>query len=521
MQVETENFTLLSSAPEKWSIELGRRLEVFRFVLAKVYPNLQLNSPVPTWFVVFRDKRLIQTHLPRDGDSAGLINGFFAAGITENHAVVLADSPDGSMESVYHEYGHFVIRNNLPGVPLWFEEGVAECYESFRFDGRKAQFARLEEDELGFMRSRSFMPLREFLQVTPYSSAYRSGESSVLFHVQAWALVHYLLWDRPDRRPHLIRFLEAVREGNDLDAAFASSFQTTYGKMEGELRAHLGQRKFSSASVSIEGTQVDDRGRVKPLERADLLIHLGNLLLHVAPHRDEEAVKDYEEALRVDVSSARAHAGLAEVYDRRGRYDQADRHFDAALAIAPEDPWINFNYARSLLRRHELQGPRRLVRGAETPAILVRARELFQKTIQTRREFGEAYLGFAKTFLYGGGPWGGAIPPLEAARALLPNRPDVLACLVVAQVRKANLEAARELITRLARMNSAADIGFVDAALAPPDPVRDKVEGAGPSVDAGPTFDQLVATIDDPKTRQRLAELLRISLEGDRAVPDR
>ena len=42
------------------------------------------------------------------------------------------------------------------------------------------------------------------------------------------------MWDKPDRRPQLGRFLDRLSDGENSGGAFTRSFETTYQAMENE-----------------------------------------------------------------------------------------------------------------------------------------------------------------------------------------------------------------------------------------------------------------------------------------------
>src|SRR6185295_12979166 len=54
MSVRTKNFTLIGNAGEKDIRKVGLRLEQFREVFARLFPNMRFNTPVPTTVVVFK-----------------------------------------------------------------------------------------------------------------------------------------------------------------------------------------------------------------------------------------------------------------------------------------------------------------------------------------------------------------------------------------------------------------------------------------------------------------------------------
>ena len=63
------------------------------------------------------------------------------------------------------------------------------------------------------------------------------------------------------------------------------------------------------------------------------------------------AIEAFRKALREQPNSIEALAGLAECYDQMGRHDLSQAKYEAALAIAPEDPTLLRTFAASLERQ--------------------------------------------------------------------------------------------------------------------------------------------------------------------------
>jgi tetratricopeptide (TPR) repeat protein len=63
------------------------------------------------------------------------------------------------------------------------------------------------------------------------------------------------------------------------------------------------------------------------------------------------ALESFRKAQREDASSVEALAGIAECYDRMGRFDLSRRNYEAALAIAPADLDLLGAFAASLARQ--------------------------------------------------------------------------------------------------------------------------------------------------------------------------
>jgi tetratricopeptide (TPR) repeat protein len=63
------------------------------------------------------------------------------------------------------------------------------------------------------------------------------------------------------------------------------------------------------------------------------------------------ALEGFRKAAREDPASAAALAGVADCYDRMGRFDLSRRHYEMALAITPRDPQLLGALAASLDRQ--------------------------------------------------------------------------------------------------------------------------------------------------------------------------
>jgi tetratricopeptide (TPR) repeat protein len=79
----------------------------------------------------------------------------------------------------------------------------------------------------------------------------------------------------------------------------------------------------------------------------DILVNSGNVLRSLS--REAEAVKRYEDALRVDPDLAAAHFNLGSVHLRAGRLPQAVDQFEQALRIDPNYVAAHANLASALL----------------------------------------------------------------------------------------------------------------------------------------------------------------------------
>src|SRR5262249_36560768 len=143
------------------------------------------------------------------------------------------------------------------------------------------------------------LPLHDLFAITERSADYNEGDRRGVFYAESWALMHYLMWDKPERRPQFAAFLDRLSDGEDPDAAFPPSFGTSYRTLENELRNYVGQGRYLFTVFHLSELKVDDAVSVLPMSREQVLVRLADLLAHLDHDRASEAAAHLIEAQRV------------------------------------------------------------------------------------------------------------------------------------------------------------------------------------------------------------------------------
>jgi hypothetical protein len=144
----------------------------------------------------------------------------------------------------WHQYTQATFRQPLPA---WLEEGLAAWAEGFRWDLARPDeplflpWANVERfDQLRRAAARDgLIPLDQLLTARPQELMAVSGESTLTYYAQCWALAHFLMAD-PDRRRRLGSLLA--------DAAS--------GRLAAALRTRLGDRAARSSLSRRTGSEV-------------------------------------------------------------------------------------------------------------------------------------------------------------------------------------------------------------------------------------------------------------------------
>jgi tetratricopeptide (TPR) repeat protein len=442
---------------------VGQDLETLRAALSSWLEGEEVHSPVPTTVYIFADDR---SFLPYKqgvrGDAQG-VAGYFVSHPLGNY-VALDGSPHADPSRIlYHEYLHYFIANNLPGVPLWFNEGLAEFYSTFEARGDRVELGRPLEHHLRWLSRYPELSLGELFAVGVESDEYNETSRRGGFYAQSWALVHYLMVGNGERSEQLIRFLEQVVAGVEVEDAFQRAFDTDYRTLERELEAYLSKPSLPGLQLSVAGLKAAVvPGTVTELPRAESLYRLGDLLAYAAPRRAAAARSHFLGALELDPRHGEAWAGLGYLEDQAESWDDARGYYERALELTRGDFRIHYLYGRNLLAPYT--GRRLTAAELEGRAEkeISAARRAFQVSLDLNPDFPEAWVGLGAAWALEPEPSERGLEALRRARRLAPSRGDVVFNLAVTYARLGRRDQARAVIERdLARLG---DEHMVEAA---------------------------------------------------------
>ena len=276
IEVRTPNFTLYSNSSATTTRSIGNDLERFRGLLAQL-TTAELNAPIPTLVYVFDGDRAFMPYLPLDGGKPARFSGLFQPADHGNYIAINGALRDDASAIVYTMYAYYFLHNNLPGLPLWFQKGLAEYYGTLEMDKKHADVGKPDGRHLRRLRGEPMLPLAE-LFAAEESPSYRRGPRALVFDAQCWAIVHYLLIGNEERRQQAFDYINLILNGTRRDAAFEKAFNTTHKGLQREVESYI--RKFAFGYLRFDLPEVGAReAEVRPLARPDVLYRLGDLLI--------------------------------------------------------------------------------------------------------------------------------------------------------------------------------------------------------------------------------------------------
>jgi hypothetical protein len=274
-RLDTEHFAIFSSANVRVTRAIALDLERLTQTLAASSDYFRAPG-VRTRVFLFGDPRDVQPYF----DAAYGLR-VDAAGVTVRHrdgSTILIDTTakGGRLLTPRHELVHDLLRNSARPLPHWIEEGLAEYYSN-------AGQPILQH--LSRLRGPMRIPLDEM-----FALRYDSPQSSSWdFYAQSWAAVTVLL--RRDARA-FYAFLSDLEEEKPASDALKSRFGMTNKDL-----ANLMARGAAGFSRPVEpaGGLTPAAPLPVPLDRADLLAELGQLLLRI-PNRTADAERHFAAA---------------------------------------------------------------------------------------------------------------------------------------------------------------------------------------------------------------------------------
>ncbi len=391
LRVRSKNFNLVGNASEKDIRKVATRLEQFRETFRQVFNQANLNSSIPTNVVVFKSKSAYKPFLPRraDGKADTGIAGYFQPGDDANYITISTEGEDAdTYGTIFHEYVHFIVNTNFgkSEVPPWFNEGLAEYYQTFAIEeDQKVKLGLPQSQHLYVLQQTKLIPLETLFKISNYALHQNGNHSRSIFYAESWALIHYLV--QSGKSEGLGKFLTLSLKDVPSEKAFQDAFQMSYAQMEKELKKYVEQNTYKYSLVTFKNKLVfESEMQTTPLSEAESNAHLGDLLYHTNRADDAEAYLQKAVALKPDLSMANTTFGMVKI--RQRKFDEAKKYLEKAISEDQKNHLAFFNYA--LLLNREDRDEFGYVRSFP-PEKAAKMRELLKKAIAINPTFTESY----------------------------------------------------------------------------------------------------------------------------------
>jgi tetratricopeptide (TPR) repeat protein len=445
-EIRTAHFNIYSCGSTQEVSRISARLEQFREAYSALAGTNAVASP-PIVVMAFPDHKSMEPFLPLYQGKPVNLAAFFHRGSDEN-LIVLALSGTGSdsLEVIFHEYTHLLLRRNDRIWPLWLKEGMAEIYSTFEASGRGAHIGRPIDHHLHLLGQKPFMSLSDLFAVAHDSSQYNEREHQGIFYAESWLLTHYLmLGDNPAHKAHFSQLTTLLRQGQTPAQAFTNAFRTTLPAMEAQLRRYLERGKFESLALAVNADLSAPRAMTRrSIAPVETCFYLGNELLRI--DRLEPAQKYFEQAQKFAPTSPLPFEGLGLLAAERKKSDEAVRQLRESLQHGSKSFLAHYTFAKE---RFHLTADSKERYTTLDKELATEIRTELLKSIALMPDFGPAHqlLGFFE--MVQGEDLAAAEQHLRKSVQLEPENQWYLLALAQAQMAQKNSDGARHTLEPL------------------------------------------------------------------------
>ncbi len=391
LQVRSKNFNLVGNASEKDIRKVATKLEQFRETFRQLFTQTNLDASIPTNVIVFKSDGAYKPFKPKraDGKTDNFIAGYFQPGEDVNYITISTEGDDAdTYGTIFHEYVHFIINTNFgkSEVPPWFNEGLAEYYQTFEIsEDQKVKLGLPQSNHLALLQQNKLIPLDTLFKISNYALHQNENHSRSIFYAQSWALIHYLV--QGGKSDGLNKFLTLAMKDVPSEKAFQEAFQISYAQMEKELQKYVAQNKYKYSLVTFQNKLIfENEMQTSPISEAVSSAYLGDLLYHT--NRADDAEPFLQKAVALEPDSSMANTTFGMVKMRQKKFDEAKNYFEKAISENQKNHLALYNYAFLLSRegRDEFGYVQSFA-----PEKAAKMRQLLKKAIEVNPSFTESY----------------------------------------------------------------------------------------------------------------------------------
>ncbi len=451
LNVRSKNFNLIGNASDKDIRKVATKLEQFRETFRLLFTTTNLSSPIPTNVVVFKSDSAYKPFKPKrsDGKTDNYIAGYFQPGEDVNYITLTTGGEDAeTYGTIFHEYVHFIVNTNLgkSDVPQWFNEGLAEYYQTFEMEGDiKAKLGLPQSNHLLLLQQNKLIPLNTFFNIGNSALTQTGNHSRSIFYAQAWALIHYFIANK--KTEEMNKFLTLSMKNVAEEKAFQDAFQVSYAQMEKQLRQYVAKGTYLYTNVTFANKlSFDLEMQSKAMTEADTNAYLGDLLYHT--NRADDAEPYLKTALTLDPSSSMANTTLGIVKVRQRKFDEAKMHLEKAIAGDPKNHIAYYQYAYLLSRegRDEFGHV-----NSFAPEKTAKMKEMLKKAIQINPSFAESYEMLAFVSIVSNEGLDEGIEAMQKALKLQPGNQRYAMRIAELYLRQEKFDQASAILEKIAK----------------------------------------------------------------------
>jgi tetratricopeptide (TPR) repeat protein len=335
VKATSANFEVYTTAGEQKAREAALYFEHVNSFLVKALGTTRAGKG-RVRVIIFQSAREYKPYQSGEGRLA------YAGGSPDTDQIVMPGiSPDQYFIAV-HEYLHVLLRP-FRNTPLWFDEGLAQVYQTLRPAGGKIIVGDLLPGALDFLAQAKWLDL-ETLCAVDHNSPYYTGDNSHvgIFYTDSWLLTHMLFAGRK----YGAGFSELKRQilaGTPAEEAFQSAFGETMWHVYSDLRRYAEDGEYRGHIFDVPIDQLVEKPDVKPVPPFESDLMLANLLSEIG--KTDEARQAFKKLAEQNPASPKIPEGLGFAAWRHRDEDEARKQFARAIELGSKSARVYFGYS--------------------------------------------------------------------------------------------------------------------------------------------------------------------------------
>ncbi len=350
VEVSSPHFRILTDAGQAEGVALASHFEKMRETFSALL-GAHPADVAPMLVVALRNGKEFREIEPTAYLGKGKLDlaGYFVWRGPRTYILLRLDG-DGPhpYATVYHEYTHYLLRDDYTWMPLWLNEGLAEFYQNTYIHAGEVDLGQPDVNDLMYLRTHSLIPVATLVQITASSPYYHEEQKGTIFYAESWALVHYLIvTDRRHGTEILGTYEHDLKARQDSLTAARDAFGSLR-KMDRSLKDYLNRLEYAYFRLNLK-TKVDEKAfvtREVPETEANA-IRAGVL---VDNHRMNAARALLKQVLAEDPNSPMGNQMMGYLEMRAGNLRAAENWYAGALKLAPGGYLANYRFAECAMR---------------------------------------------------------------------------------------------------------------------------------------------------------------------------
>ncbi len=260
----SKHYTIHTDFDPALAQDMARRMDAMYAEFQRRLAEFKAPAAAPERFEVylFEHKadydKLTENRFPNTG-------GIFMAGQRNLLAAFLEDQGrDALRRTLQHEAFHqFAYAQISHELPIWLNEGLAQLFEEGIWTGGQFLIGQAPPQRVRQLQTDlsagSLIDFQSFLGQSDDAWAARlagSAEAGGTQYNQAWAMVHFLAYSKPEYRNRLRDMLSKLHDGQNRQTVFEQCFSNNYTGFQARFTDWAKQLQPTSEAMTIESQQV-------------------------------------------------------------------------------------------------------------------------------------------------------------------------------------------------------------------------------------------------------------------------